>query len=105
MLSKIRVVTAPCGSRDSCTAIRVASQGSRTGLLVGADGAWSRIRTLLSTATPEYIGLSFLETYLYDADTRHPAIAKTVGDGALLALEPGKGSRPTALVDLLTGHA
>ncbi|MFJ8827915.1 FAD-dependent oxidoreductase [Streptomyces sp. NPDC102467] len=62
-----------------------------TTLLVGADGAWSRVRPLLSDATPAYIGRSFVETYLFDADTRHPATAKAVGGGALFALEPGKG--------------
>ncbi|MDN3358626.1 NAD(P)/FAD-dependent oxidoreductase [Actinomadura sp. DC4] len=62
-----------------------------TALLVGADGAWSRVRPLLSGAAPEYIGRSFVETYLYDADTRHPAGAKVVGGGSLFALAPGKG--------------
>jgi 2-polyprenyl-6-methoxyphenol hydroxylase-like FAD-dependent oxidoreductase len=61
------------------------------GLLVGADGAWSRIRPLLSDATPEYVGTTFIETYLYDADERHPATAKAVGAGAMYALTPGKG--------------
>ncbi len=62
-----------------------------TSLLVGADGAWSRVRPLLSDATPEYTGRSFVETYLYDADTRHPAAAKAVGGGSMFALAPGKG--------------
>ncbi|RNF78171.1 FAD-dependent oxidoreductase [Streptomyces botrytidirepellens] len=62
-----------------------------TGLLVGADGAWSRVRPLLSPATPEYIGMSAVETCLFDADTRHPAGAKAVGGGSLFALAPGKG--------------
>jgi 2-polyprenyl-6-methoxyphenol hydroxylase-like FAD-dependent oxidoreductase len=62
-----------------------------TGLLVGADGAWSRIRPLLSDATPEYVGTTFIETYLYDADKRHPATAKAVGAGAMYALTPGQG--------------
>ena len=62
-----------------------------TNLLVGADGAWSRVRPLLSDATPEYIGVSFVETYLHDADTRHPASAKAVGGGAMFALTPGAG--------------
>jgi 2-polyprenyl-6-methoxyphenol hydroxylase-like FAD-dependent oxidoreductase len=62
-----------------------------TNLLVGADGAWSRVRPLLSAAVPEYIGMSCVETYLYDADTRHPATAKAVGGGSMFALAPGKG--------------
>lgn len=62
-----------------------------TGLLVGADGAWSKVRPLLSDAVPEYVGLSFVETYLFDGDTRHPATAKAVGGGSLFALVPGKG--------------
>ena len=62
-----------------------------TSLLVGADGAWSRIRPLLSAAKPEYVGTSFVETYLYEADTRHAATARAVGGGALAALAPGKG--------------
>ena len=62
-----------------------------TSLLVGADGAWSRIRPLLSDAEPEYVGTSLIETYLFDADTRHPAGARAVGDGSLFALARGKG--------------
>ena len=54
-----------------------------TSLLVGADGAWSRVRPLLSDAVPGYTGDSFVETWLYDADERHPAAAKAVGGGTL----------------------
>ncbi|MFH8342832.1 FAD-dependent oxidoreductase [Streptomyces sp. AM6-12] len=61
-----------------------------TGLLVGADGAWSRVRPLLTAATPEYTGRSVMETYLYDATTRHPAAAKAVGGGSMIAPMPGK---------------
>ncbi|MDJ1132881.1 FAD-dependent oxidoreductase [Streptomyces iconiensis] len=59
-----------------------------TSVLVGADGAWSRVRPLLSASIPEYAGTSFVETYLFDADTRHPAVAETVGGGSMLALAP-----------------
>ncbi|GAA4788071.1 NAD(P)/FAD-dependent oxidoreductase [Streptomyces ziwulingensis] len=62
-----------------------------TSLLVGADGAWSRVRPLLSDAVPEYVGTSYVETYLFDGDTRHPAPAKAVGGGSMLAVTPGKG--------------
>ena len=59
-----------------------------TDLLVGADGAWSRIRPLLTDAVPEYVGVSFVETFLFDGDTRHPTTAKVVGGGSLFALDP-----------------
>ncbi|MFD5393042.1 FAD-dependent oxidoreductase [Streptomyces sp. NPDC127097] len=61
-----------------------------TSMLVGADGAWSRVRPLLSAATPEYLGRSVVETYLFDADTRHPAAAKAVGGGSMIAPTPGR---------------
>jgi 2-polyprenyl-6-methoxyphenol hydroxylase-like FAD-dependent oxidoreductase len=62
-----------------------------TDLLVGADGAWSRVRPLLSKSKPVYVGTSFIETYLYAEGTRHKASAEAVGDGALFAVAPGKG--------------
>lgn len=62
-----------------------------TDLLVGADGAWSRVRPLLSAATPEYSGISFVELDLLDADTRHPACAELIGGGMFFALGDDKG--------------
>ncbi|WP_434211837.1 FAD-dependent oxidoreductase [[Pseudomonas] boreopolis] len=59
--------------------------------LVGADGAWSKVRPLLSDAEPAHVGVSFVETYLHDADRRFPATAAAVGAGGMFALEPGKG--------------
>jgi 2-polyprenyl-6-methoxyphenol hydroxylase-like FAD-dependent oxidoreductase len=60
-------------------------------LLVGADGAWSKVRPLLSKANPAYVGLTYIETYLFDSDTHHQASAAAVGGGSLFALSPGKG--------------
>jgi len=62
-----------------------------TGLLVGADGAWSRVRPLVSPDQPAYTGISFVETDLLDADTRHPACAEVVGGGILFALGARRG--------------
>lgn len=62
-----------------------------TTLLVGADGAWSKVRPLLSHVKPSYLGISFIETYLFDGDARHPASAKAVGSGSMFALAPGRG--------------
>lgn len=69
------------------------TDGSRvtTDLLVGADGAWSKVRPLLSPAGPAYAGMSFVETYLHDVDALHPGAAAAVGPGAMMALTPGQG--------------
>ena len=62
-----------------------------TSLLAGADGAWSRIRPLLSAAAPRYTGFTSVEYFLFDAGTRHRATAEAVGAGSMFALAPGKG--------------
>jgi 2-polyprenyl-6-methoxyphenol hydroxylase-like FAD-dependent oxidoreductase len=62
-----------------------------TDLLIGADGAWSRVRPLLSDAKPAYVGISFVEVDLPDADVRHPLSAEVVGNGMMMALGAGKG--------------
>jgi 2-polyprenyl-6-methoxyphenol hydroxylase-like FAD-dependent oxidoreductase len=62
-----------------------------TDLLIGADGAWSKVRPLLSGVKPEYLGTAFIETFLFDSETRHKPSAEAVGSGTMMALAPGKG--------------
>ncbi|MFJ2178294.1 FAD-dependent oxidoreductase [Streptomyces sp. NPDC087851] len=52
-------------------------------LVIGADGAWSRVRPAVSSATPRYTGVTLVETSLDDVDTRHPDLARLVGDGSV----------------------
>ncbi|AHI27421.1 FAD-dependent monooxygenase [Komagataeibacter intermedius] len=56
-------------------------------LLVGADGAWSKVRALLTPARPVYSGTCFIEIACPVADA-HSAI---IGTGTLMAVAPGKG--------------
>ncbi len=85
-------VIAVCSLRGGQHSVAFADGSTATtNLLVGADGAWSKIRPLLSEAKPEYIGTSLVETYLRDADTRHKPSAEAVGNGAFFAVAPGKG--------------
>ncbi|MEV6901175.1 NAD(P)/FAD-dependent oxidoreductase [Amycolatopsis sp. NPDC051372] len=62
-----------------------------TDVLVGADGAWSRIRPLVSAEVPAYTGISFVELDLLDVAAKHPESAALVGGGMFMALGPGKG--------------
>jgi 2-polyprenyl-6-methoxyphenol hydroxylase-like FAD-dependent oxidoreductase len=62
-----------------------------TDLLVGAEGAWSRVRILLSKAKPAYVGTSFIETYHFDGEPRHKAFASAAGGCTSMAIAPGKG--------------
>jgi 2-polyprenyl-6-methoxyphenol hydroxylase-like FAD-dependent oxidoreductase len=58
-----------------------------TDLLIGADGAWSRVRPLLTDVRPTYAGSASIETFLYDVDTRHAATARAVGGGSLMGFD------------------
>lgn len=62
-----------------------------TNKLIGADGAWSKIRKVLTDITPDYTGYTFIETYVHDIDNQYPKTSKTVGQGQMFALAPGKG--------------
>lgn len=86
---KLTAVSAPGGGRHALSFANGTTV--TTDLLVGADGAWSKVRPLLSDAKPAYTGTSFIETYLYDSDNRYKASAEAVGGCTLMALAPGKG--------------
>ncbi|MYW00257.1 NAD(P)/FAD-dependent oxidoreductase [Streptomyces sp. SID3343] len=60
-------------------------------LVVGADGAWSKVRRPLSDAVPLYTGVTFVETGLDDVDVRHGELAALTGNGTMMALDDNQG--------------
>lgn len=60
-------------------------------IVIGADGAWSKVRPLVSDAKPFYSGIGGLDVKLSDANTRNPDLGKRTGGGMCLTLGPNKG--------------
>ena len=60
-------------------------------LLVGADGAWSKVRSFLSDARPRYSGTCFIEIASAADDGRLELGLEAIGRGTLMAVAPGKG--------------
>ena len=67
-----------------------------TEILIGADGAWSKVRPLVSEASPIYSGISFVELRYLDADVKHPTAAALVGKGMMMALSDERAIFGTA---------
>ncbi|MET7801900.1 FAD-dependent oxidoreductase [Streptomyces decoyicus] len=70
-------------------------------LVIGADGAWSRVRPALSDAQPAYSGITMVEAHFDDVDHRHPGIARLVGRGTMSAKA---GRRSLVLQRNSNGH-
>ncbi|AQZ62541.1 putative monooxygenase [[Actinomadura] parvosata subsp. kistnae] len=54
-------------------------------LVVGADGAWSRVRPALTGAEPVYSGVTFVEIHFDNIDHRQPDLARLIGPGTFTA--------------------
>jgi len=59
-------------------------------LLFGCDGAWSKVRPLVSPSQPHYSGVTFIETRLSSPDADHPEVARLVGPGNVMAVGDNK---------------
>ncbi|MFJ9024214.1 FAD-dependent oxidoreductase [Streptomyces sp. NPDC102259] len=71
------------GTRDGALVHFADGRQETFDLVVGADGAWSRVRPAVSSVTPHYTGVTSIETSLDDVDTRHPDLARLIGDGSM----------------------
>jgi 2-polyprenyl-6-methoxyphenol hydroxylase-like FAD-dependent oxidoreductase len=69
-------------------------------LVIGADGAWSKSRALLTNVRPVYTGATFVELWLNDVDRQHPELSSLVGRGTMFSLHGG-----AALIAQRNGNA
>lgn len=53
---------------------------------IGADGAWSKVRDLLTDAKPSYAGWQNMTVTMQDVTRKHPRLAELVGPGSFAAL-------------------
>ena len=68
-------------------------------LLVGADGAWSPVRRLLTDVLPHYSGISILEVWALDVAQRNPWLSSYVGMGSCYSFGEGRTIQAQRLGD------
>ena len=59
-------------------------------LIIGADGAWSRVRPLLTSIQPFFCGINCITLTIPRLTTRHPHLASLMGNGSYFACGEGK---------------
>jgi 2-polyprenyl-6-methoxyphenol hydroxylase-like FAD-dependent oxidoreductase len=56
-------------------------------LIVGAEGAWSQTRKLLTNVEPSYSGITAIELWALDVNQNHPWMVDYVGRGSLFSFD------------------
>ena len=59
-------------------------------LVVGADGAWSKVRHFVTSATPQYSGIHYLQTSISPSNPFYKEMSSKAGKGTFFAMGSGK---------------
>ena len=62
--------------------------------MIGADGAWSRVRLLLTPVVPIYTSITLIELVISDLETRFPHFASLIGNGLAFIISDNKAIIP-----------
>lgn len=67
--------------------------GVETGFdfLIGADGAWSKVRPVLTDVKSRFVGLGGYDPFVHDTAKNHPDLYKLVNRGSLFVYSDCKG--------------
>lgn len=77
-------ITAPSGTQ---TELDFGPHGKQTfDLVIGADGAWSQVRGLLTDVKPYYAGTQNITVTARHITAKHPHLSKLIGNGSFCAL-------------------
>lgn len=77
-------------SRSGILTFRDGTTAGPFDLVVGADGAWSKVRHVLTDVRPRYSGVSGFESHIFNPNKEHPQLSKIVGRGSYFAYSDQK---------------
>lgn len=84
---KLLTATRPSTFGNGETELDFGPHGKHTfDLVIGADGAWSRVRQLLTDMKPHYSGTQVITVAIKNITTKYPHLASLVGSGSFTAL-------------------
>ncbi|KAH9842092.1 FAD binding domain [Teratosphaeria destructans] len=87
----VSVTATPQASSKHTLNFADGSSESGFDLIVGADGAWSKVRRLLTNEQPFYSGIAGHQCSIPDAQINAPELFELVNRGSLFAWSDGKG--------------
>ncbi|QKX57484.1 uncharacterized protein TRUGW13939_04598 [Talaromyces rugulosus] len=59
-------------------------------IVVGADGAWSKVRPFLTDEKPFYSGITAIELWATNVDAQHQWLSQYVGQGSMFMFDQGR---------------
>ncbi|CAK7234199.1 hypothetical protein SBRCBS47491_008866 [Sporothrix bragantina] len=81
-----RLVSASRGDGGKGTVLDFGHSQSTFDLVVGADGAWSKVRALLTDTKPHFTGMHCITLTITHLTKQFPGLAEMVGTGSFCAL-------------------